>query len=222
MQKKIVAIIPARKGSKRIKNKNIRLFNGKPLIEWTIAAAKKSKFVDEIYITTNDEEVKIIAKKNKIKVINRPRHLANSFIMPDYAIKHAYLKIKKDFDYIIMLHPTSPLRTSQNIDDAVKDIINSKADSLLSVHEESPFLWEKRKSFYHSINYNFKKRPRSQNFKILRENGAIYITKPEIYIKYNNRLGGKIFVSKINYFNSMDINTEEDFMITESLIKSFI
>ena len=83
MKKKIVVIIPARKGSKRIKNKNIRLFNGKPLIEWTIIAAKKSKFVDEIYITTNDEEVKAIAKKNKIKIINRPRHLANSFIMQD-------------------------------------------------------------------------------------------------------------------------------------------
>jgi CMP-N,N'-diacetyllegionaminic acid synthase len=222
MKKKIVAIIPARKGSKRIKNKNIRLFNGKPLIEWTIAAAKKSKFVDEIYITTNDEKVKIIAKKNKIKIINRPRHLANSFIMPDYAIKHAYLQINKDFDYIIMLHPTSPLRTSKNIDNAVKDIINSKADSLLSVHEESPFLWEKRKRFYHSINYNFKKRPRSQNFKILRENGAVYVTKPEIYTKYNNRLGGKIFISKMNSLNSIDINTEEDFVISEKLMRSFI
>ena len=102
MKNKIVVIIPARKGSKRIKNKNTRLLNGKPLIEWTIAAAKKSKFVNEIYITTNDEKVKIIAKNNKIKIINRPRHLANSFIMPDYAIKHAYLQIKKDFDYIIL------------------------------------------------------------------------------------------------------------------------
>ena len=209
--KSFICIVPARGGSKRIKNKNLVKFLKKPLIQWTIDFAKKSKYIDYIYISTDDKKIINFSKKKKIKFINRPKTLSNNKIMPDAAVKHAYIKIKKKSDFIVTLQPTSPLRNAYDIDNAIKTIVNSKADSLTSVFQTKAFLWEKKnKGFFKPINFDVKNRPRSQDINFLQENGAIMITREKILLRTGLRLGGKISVSIMSEENSVDIDIYKD------------
>lgn len=220
MKPKIIAIIPARGGSTRIKNKNIKIFNKKPLIAWTIKAALQSKLIDDVYVTSENENILKISKKYLANTIKRPKKLSNSIINHDGAIRHAYLKINKKYDYIITLQPTSPLRSTNDIDGAIKEIIKAKADSLLSVFKTHAFIWKKSHNYYLPTNYNFNKRPRSQESVSFQESGAIYITKPKILIKKKNRLGGKIAAYCLNFWKSIDIDHIEDFNMAEILKKN--
>jgi len=208
---KILALIPARANSKRVKNKNLRNLNGKPLIFWSILAAKKSKYITEICITSDSQAILEYAKKQKVKTIKRPKKLANDIIHADEAMIHAYQSLNKKYDYIIMLQPTSPLRNSKHINDAIKKIFYSKKDSLLSVCKNSKFIWKKKNNNFYPINYNIKKRPRHQDVKFYQENGAIYITKPNILLKNRNRLGGKIDIFLMDQECSIDIDSLKDF-----------
>ena len=220
MKPKIIAIIPARGGSTRIKNKNIKIFDKKPLIAWTIKAALESKLIDDVYVTSENEKILKISKKYLANTIKRPKKLSNSIIHVDEAIRHAYLKINKDYHYIVILQPTSPLRTAKDIDGSIKKIIKTKADSLISAFKTHAFIWKKSHNYYLPTNYNFNKRPRSQESESFQENGAIYITKPKILIKKNNRLGGKITAYCLNFWRSIDIDHIEDFYIGEILKKN--
>ena len=217
--KSFLCIIPARSGSKRIKNKNLVNFLGSPLILKTIEAALKSVFIDDIYVTTNDKKILRLCKKINIKTINRPAKLCNPIIMPDFAVLHAYKFIKKKYDYIITLQPTSPLRDSNDIDRSIIDIVTQQGDSLISVFESKYFMWEKKKKFYKPINYDYKNRPRSQDFSFYVENGAIQITKPKILLKTNNRLGGNICISIMSENKSIDIDNYDDLKKAKLLAK---
>lgn len=218
MKKKIVAIIPARGGSQRIKNKNIKKIYNKPLLVWTILAAQKSKLVDEIYVTSDNDKILKIAKKCGVNCILRPQKLSNNTIMPDAAVLHAFQKIGKNFDYIVTLQPTSPLRQATDIDRAISEIIKEKGDSLLSAFKTHAFMWEKKK-YTCKANYNIFKRPRSQDSERYQENGSIYVTKPKIFIKNKNRLGGKIIISEMERYASIDIDSFEDFKIAGLILK---
>ncbi len=220
---KILALIPARGNSKRIKNKNLRNLNGKPLIFWSILAAKKSKHIKEICITSDSQTILEYAKKQKVKTIIRPKKLANDTIHADEAMIHAYQSLNEKYDYIVMLQPTSPLRSSKHIDDAIKKIFYSKKDSLLSVCKNSKFIWKKKNNNFCPINYNIKKRPRHQDVNFYQENGAIYITKPNVLLKNKNRLGGKINVfimdqeSSLDIDNLSDLKKAKDYMIKKNI-----
>jgi len=220
VKSKIIAIIPARGGSTRVKNKNIKIFNKKPLIVWTIEAALKSKLITDVYVTSENKSILKISKKYLANIIKRPKKLSNSIIMPDAAVRHAYLKINKDYDYIVTLQPTSPLRQAKDIDEAIKKIIKTGADSLLSVFKTHPFIWKKLYNYYMPTNYNIKKRPRSQDSNLFQETGAIYITKPKILIENHNRLGGKIITHSMSIWRSLDIDNIEDFNKGEILAKN--
>lgn len=217
--KSFLCIIPARAGSKRIKNKNLVNFLGSPLILKTIDAAKKSNFIDDIYVTTNDKKIIQLCKKIGIKTIIRPKKLCNPIIMPDFAVLHAYKFINKKYDYIITLQPTSPLRDSNDIDKSIIDIVAKEGDSLISVFESKYFMWEKKRKFFKPINYDYKNRPRSQDFSFFIENGAIQITKPKILLQTSNRLGGSICISVMSENKSIDIDTLEDLKKAKLLAK---
>ena len=97
MKKKILIIITARGGSTRIKNKNLKIFNKKPLLYWTIRSAQKSKCNADIYVSSENKNILKVAKNLGSEIIHRPKILSNKTIMPDAAIKHAMLKIKKNY-----------------------------------------------------------------------------------------------------------------------------
>jgi len=207
---KILALIPARGNSKRIKNKNLRIVNGKPLIFWTINSARKSKYITNVTVTSDSRKILNVSKKYSANTVLRPKSMSGDIVHADMALKHAYNYINEKFDYIIMLQPTCPLRTSKHIDEAIKKIHRNKKDSLLSVCKDSVFLWGKKFNNFKPLNYNLKKRPRHQDTNFYRENGSIYITKPKILLQNNNRLEGKIDIYLMEKQDSLDIDTLDD------------
>ena len=223
IKKTFLAIIPARGNSQRIKNKNLFKLNNKPLIYWTINSAVKSKYISSVCVTSDSNQILNYCEKLNVKTILRPKKLSGNIIMPDDAIKHAYLKLKKKYDFIVMLQPTSPLRTSEDIDNAIEIIIKDKSESLFSSSVETGFIWKKSKNSYRPINYNFKKRPRSQgnqDISFYIENGAIYISKSNLFTKSSNRLGGKISTYIMPYDRSVDIDSIQDFKEAEKIFNS--
>ncbi len=221
-KKKILAVITAKGNSTRIKNKNIKKYLNSSLLEISIVNALKSKYICDVCITSESQKILNISKKYPVILIKRPKKLSNNLIMPDYAVVHAINKIKKKFDYIILLHPTSPLRSYKHIDEAIVKAEKEKADSLLSAFKTHSFLWKRsKKNYIKPINYNYLKRPRSQDNIQFQENGAIYVTKAHIYKKYNNRLGGRISVYPMNFWDSFDVDNVEDLKNIQLLQKSF-
>jgi len=216
-ENKIVAIIPARGGSKGIPKKNIKNLSGKPLICWSIEQALNSKLVCDVYVSTDDEEIKNISKNFGAKVIHRPEELSGDKASTESALLHASEYLKKDYDYMILLQCTSPVRTSEQIDNAIKQILTEKTDSLLSGYTNDSFLWLNGKS----INYNYKNRPRRQDKEWeFVENGSIYIFKKNILLNEKNRLGGKISQFMMPKWMSFEIDELFDFELVEFLMNN--
>ncbi|MHA1252132.1 MAG: cytidylyltransferase domain-containing protein, partial [Candidatus Helarchaeota archaeon] len=217
-KKKFVALIPARGGSKGIPRKNIKMLYNKPLLAYSIEQSLYSENIDETYVSTDDNLIKKISFKYGAKVIERPFNLATDTASTESVMIHAAEYLNYDFDYMVLLQPTSPLRFSWQIDEAIELILNKKGDSLLSVCENDAFLWDPNGN---SINYDYKKRPRRQDKKWeLRENGSIYITKKELLLKENNRLGGKIIFYKMPKWMSFEIDNNFDFQLVEWILKT--
>ena len=215
-----LAVIPARGNSQRIKNKNLIKLNKKPLIYWTIKSALESKYISDVCVTSDSEKILNYCKNFDVKTILRPKKLSGNVIMPDEAVKHAYLKLKIKYDFIVMLQPTSPLRKFQDIDRAIAIILKDKSKSLFSSSIESRFIWKKTKNNYCPINYNFKKRPRHQDISFYFENGAIYISRSSLFTKKANRLGGKISNYVMPLKRSIDIDNIKDLEEAEKIMKS--
>ncbi|MBT5399162.1 acylneuraminate cytidylyltransferase family protein [bacterium] len=226
---KFIAIIPARGGSKRLPRKNILNLNGKPLIGWTIEAALKSKYIDEVMVTTDDDEIIDISKKIGAKVpFKRPAELSDDTSLRPKVIKHTldYYKHQKEinFDYLIYLQPTSPLRTSDAIDKAIEYMFKKQADAVISVCKvEHPLHWsgslpdnKDMKNFLSSFAIRSRSQDLEKNFRL---NGAIYICDVRkfyeqscIFLKEN------IFAYEMSQDVSVDIDTKIDFLFADFLM----
>ena len=140
----VIALIPARGGSKGIKNKNIKLLNGKPLIYYTIMAAKKSKLIDRIIVSTDDKRIKSVAIKYGAEVpFIRPKKLSQDHILDYPVILHAVKKLKlnlnkKRNDILVFLRPTMPLRSHKDIDSGIKEILFKKNVKCIRSVRKSP------------------------------------------------------------------------------------
>lgn len=149
--KKILAIIPARGGSKGLPGKNIKMLCGKPLIGWTIEQAKKSVYIDEIFISTDSDEIAEVAESFGVKVPSlRPTELATDASPSSAFVLHTinlYRKKGIEFDYILLLEPTSPLRKKGDIDNAISslpdDNVCAGVVSMGEVHMEHPSIVKK-------------------------------------------------------------------------------
>ena len=144
--KKILCLIIARGRSKRIKNKNMCIINGKPLIYWTLKEAKKSKYIDAVCINSDSNKILNYCKKENIKIaIKRPLKLSLDKSDKWETVKFTYNYLKTRgiiYDYILLLQPTSPLRKVQHIDECIKKVSNNKIDGLISVCKtECPREW---------------------------------------------------------------------------------
>jgi YrbI family 3-deoxy-D-manno-octulosonate 8-phosphate phosphatase len=225
LNKSIISIIPARGGSKGIPNKNIIEISGKPLIAWTIEQSISTKTISKTYVSTNDAQIAAVAEQFGAEIIWRPNELSGDKSTSESAISHAlnYLKTEKQIvpDYIVFLQATSPLRKVDDIDNAILKIISEDADSLFSGAEFDDFLfWEKNGSDLRSINYDYKNRGcRQDRLPQFVENGSLYVFKPEILLKTNNRLGGKTSIYEMDFWQSWEIDTLEDVELIEFYIK---
>lgn len=127
---RILVVIPARGGSKRIPRKNIRLFDGQPLIAWSIYAARQSKHIDRIVVSTEDDEIRRVAHKLGAEVIDRPAHLATDTASSEDVMRHVLYELPK-YAMIVLLQPTSPYRSPEDIDACIE--ICSVCDACISV-----------------------------------------------------------------------------------------
>ncbi len=220
--RKIAAIIPARGGSKRIPKKNIRCIAGVPLVAYTIEASKRSRLLDRTVVSTDDEEIERIAKQYGAEVIRRPKELATDTASLEPVLQQV-LKELEEKDryrpyYIVLLQPTTPLRTPEQIDKAIEKALQTNADSVLSVCEaQHYYLSGAMDGDRYLPDYN--QRPRSQDMpKRYRENGAIYVTKRDFLFKENNRIGGDIRAIVMDPLSSIDVDNAEEFEFIENLI----
>ncbi|EKD55794.1 MAG: Acylneuraminate cytidylyltransferase [uncultured bacterium] len=218
INKSFLAVIPARGGSKRIPRKNIIEVAGKPLLAWTIEAAHKSKYVTRTVVTSEDKEILDVARRYDADVIERSNELANDYAASEPVILDAIEKLEKlgnVYDYVILLQPTSPLRNNIDIDMAVERLINSDADSLISVYEpeHSPckaFVMNKD-NYIESLLKGKEPFMRKQDLpKIFMPNGAIYITKINNFKCTMNLCPAKTIPFVMTLEKSIDVDTASD------------
>lgn len=226
-EKKILAVIPARGGSKGIPKKNIIDLLGKPLLYYSIKSAKESKYIDKVIISTDDFEIAEVAKKLGAEVpFLRPKEISGDKAKSIDAFIHAIKELEKleeKYDYILLLQNTSPLRQSWHIDEAIEKLIESNERSLVSVSEvtEHPCIMRTLNEKDETINIlNLNGDMRRQDFSpIYIVNGAIYIQKNDEYLNLNTNLnGGKLaYVMAREY--SVDIDEYLDLDIATHYLK---
>ena len=221
-KKNIIAIIPARGGSKGIPNKNIIDCMGKPLIAHSIEYAKESDLVTSIYVSTDDAKIAEVAKQYGAEIIDRPDSISGDTATTESAIEHVLNNIPKP-DIVILLQATSPLRPKGSLNKSIKKMTSEKYDSLLSLSPTHRFSW-KINGDEAIPKYDFKNRPRRQDIpeseQAYIENGSIYIFTYENFIKHNNRLGGKIGYVVFEEEFSFEIDTPTDLIVIDSIAKT--
>ena len=234
---KIVAVIPARGGSKRIPRKNIKNFCGKPLIAWTILGALKSKYLDRVIVSTDDEEIAKIAKKYGAEApFLRPAELAIPTIGLEPVLKHSYEWLLENENYkadaLALLLPTAPLRQTRHIDDAIEIFKKKKSDSVVAINEtpasHSPY-WtlvinKKGKVTLWNGSGLENRITRSQDFpqKCYSWNDLAYVFKPKNLFKkvpnlYGDNVEQYIIPDPSRY--EADINTPDDWEAAEIKFK---
>ena len=226
---KILGLIPARSGSKGIPQKNIKKLLGKPLIKYSIDAAKKSKKIDRVVVSTDSSSIANLSKKYGAEIpFLRPKSISKDNTPIGKVISHALNSLKKQNyvpDMIVILQPTSPLRTSNLIDKGIKNLQKSKADSLISIsnikqHPFSSFFIEnKHLKFFKSNAEKFYQRQKYPPLYF--PTGALYIFWNKTFKTYKSIYGKKILPLITSEEESIDIDTNFDIFMCEMIIKNW-
>jgi N-acylneuraminate cytidylyltransferase len=217
---KIFCIIPARTGSKRIKNKNIVKIKGKELILYSLESAIKCKKIEKIFVSTNSKIITNICSKYKdsrLKIISRSKKSETDTASTEILLNE-FLK-KHHCDILILLQATNIFIKQKDLSDAIDKFIKDKYDSMLSVVKSDRFFWEDKKKNFYPINYNPKKRPRSQNINnFYVENGSFYIFFTNKFKKEKSRLFKKIGFYEMEKKAYFEIDNKEDLNIVKKII----
>ncbi len=218
---KIVALIPARLGSIRVKSKNLRLLAGKPLIYYAIDALKKAKSFDEIYVNSESELIGKVAERYGIPFYKRPAELALSTSMIDEYI-YEFLK-NTPCDVLAVVNPTSPFITPQEIDDCIDHFIKSDCDTQLACEDVRTHSFVKGKE----VNFSTKgKHPRSQDIPPVQAlNFAVTVWKSQAFIDHYEAHGHAVYTGKLGFYafdglSNIDIDWEEDFQLAEVIMEN--
>lgn len=216
---KILSIIPARGGSKGLPGKNLRPCHGVPLIVHSIRQSLACPLIDRTVVSTDDEAIARVARGHGAQVpFLRPAELARDDSTTESAMEHALDFLEREEGYlpeaILLLQPTSPLRTPGDLIGAIELFQNEGAGSLLSVFNNAHFLWsgETRRP----LNYDHNHRPRRQDKEWeLVENGSLYLTRVSTFREAKNRLGGKIAMYVMPAWRSPEIDDQDDLRLVE-------
>lgn len=227
-KKKILALIPARGGSKGVPRKNIRLLSGKPLIGWTIDQARESRYIDEIIVSTEDPAIAEVSKKSgAIVPFIRPRALAEDASPMIDVIIHA-LKWLRDnggiFDLVVLLQPTSPLRTPEDIDRAIELFFSKKAKTVVAVclAGHHPYRMNilprngRMNKFIKPCNVHIGRQKLPVFYYI---NGAVYVADINYIMRYKTLYGNNTYAYIMPEERSVDIDNEIDFYFSEYLLR---
>jgi len=224
----VLAIIPARSGSKRLKHKNTLMLRGKPLVQWSIDAALASSVVTETVLSSDDAFIEDLCSKQGLPFIKRPAQLATDTATSMDVVIHVldHYKAKgRHFDYVLLLQPTSPLRTARHIDEAFSLLSTKGCDGVLSVCEcaDHPY-WSKAldddlnmKNFLPSDYQSTRKQDLPKYYKL---NGAIYLHRYDAIMNEKTFfLSDNIYAYLMSAEASVDVDTELDFRFAECLLE---
>ncbi|MFL1781202.1 Acylneuraminate cytidylyltransferase family protein [Candidatus Hepatincolaceae symbiont of Richtersius coronifer] len=232
---KIIAFVPLRGGSKSIPFKNIKDFCGKPLVYWLLKQLEMS-VLDKIFVATDSMEIADTVEKFNLKKVNiyqrEAKNAQDTSSTEDVMLEFINKNNFSDKDLFILAQATSPFTKACHIDEALKQLKAQNADSLLTAVLIKRFFWEHNNSSKdvstlmsagsRPINYDFKSRPRRQDFKgWLMENGAFYINSIDNIRISNNRLSGKIAIYEMPEYTGLEIDEPHDWLIAEQLFKKY-
>lgn len=222
--KKILAVIPARGGSKGVPRKNIKLLGNKPLIAWTIEAGLNSKYIDRVILSSDDSEIATVARQfNCDTPFIRPQELASDTADSASVVQHALGAVSEDYDYFVLLQPTSPFRNSTHIDSALELMFKNNAHSIVSVVESqsNPYwmCWVTESGQMLNVLDGSEKYSRRQELPIAYMlNGAIYIVEIKKFLEEKKFIFDGTLAFKMSSDESIDIDTFDDFEFAESKI----
>jgi N-acylneuraminate cytidylyltransferase len=212
---KIIAIIPARGGSKGLPRKNILPLNNKPLISYVINAALNSRYLKGVYVSTEDKEIAAISKAYGAKVIKRPAKLSSDTASSESALIHAAKQI--DCTHILFLQCTCPLTTTEDINQMIVNYLKEGADTMFTVTEpECRFLWDEDGN---PVGHTLPRKRRQDLKPVYRETGAMYLMSKEGLLKYKDRFHGKMHIYKMPKDRSYDIDTKPGLEFVEKLMR---
>jgi CMP-N,N'-diacetyllegionaminic acid synthase len=212
----VLAIIPARAGSKGIRNKNLVEVGGKPLVDWTLDAVEESQAIEKAILTSDGPPILDRARGKTLAFQRAPYHSTD-----DSQIEGAMGEVldaisleQPPYDIIVLLQPTSPLRRGRHIDEAVQMLRDSDADCVISVVPSHVLLWRSGIAPLYPIQM----RPRRQDLQQFEENGAIYAFTRKHWERTRNRIGGKTLLYEMSEEHGYQVDTELDLWLMEHLL----
>jgi CMP-N-acetylneuraminic acid synthetase len=224
----VLAVITARGGSKGIPGKNIKVLNGKPLLVWSIDAAKCAKSVSRIVVSSDDEDILKVATNSSSEIIKRPAKLATDRASSESVVEHVLrtLKQKEGYvpDFILLLQPTSPLRTALDIDTLMELMQESKAELGISVFVVDKkylkmYILKGGKYLEGAVDKRYPYWPRQKLPAAYLPNGALYLMKTSAFVKNHNFIAKKVVPYVMEAERSVDIDDLEDFKLAAKLLK---
>lgn len=220
MNKNVVAIVPMKAHSERVKNKNFRDFNDKPLFYWIFNTLSKSKYISNIILDTDSQELadKVLSYFPDIKVMIRPEHLRGDFVSVNKLIENVISQT--DNEYFIQTHSTNPCLKTETINKAIDMFLSSSDyDSLFAVNRLQTRLYDKD---FKALNHNPKELIRTQDLDpIYEENSNFYIFSKQSFSKTDARIGNKPYLFEMDTLEALDIDTENDFKLAEIVMQQF-
>ncbi len=223
----VIAIIPARGGSKGIELKNMTLVGDRPLIAYTIERALESNEIQQVYVSTDHPTISSYAASLGTIVVTRPNEISGDHAQIEDAMSHMFENFAIDSDWagawtdddlVVLLQPTSPLRRPHDIDGAIRHLRDGQFDSVFSATPIFPYVWMPAGSGDGTMQRAFREHElprlnRQDRQPMLQENGAIYVTRIPYFLAEHNRLSGHIGHYRMPPFTALEIDTEFDIAV---------
>lgn len=219
--KRFLAVIPARGGSKGVPRKNIRSLNGRPLLAYTVDQVTNVREIDLAVVSTEDPEIRLVAESQGMRVIDRPAMYATDDSPTEAALLHVLDALaehgESDWDYIIVLEPTSPLRSAETIKKCITTIVQHDAPSLLTVRESRENVGAIENGYFHPLRTGAPRR-RQERMPFYIESSTVYVCRVDYLRATRSLVADPWCACVVPDIEAVDINTSEDFLFAESLI----
>lgn len=223
----VLAITPARGGSKGVPRKNIKPMAGKPLLQYTVEAARACPLITRHVVNTEDDEIGAVAESLGVEVQGRPEDFwhDNTFQEVDRLLQWAVADFESRdgrVEIVVLLYPTAPLRPTQAITDCIDMVLNQGYDSALTLREDRSYIWKRidHGATVEPVNYDPKRRGPNQleGWNQWVENKAVYVMKRDLLMETGCRLGGRVGFVEMSKLESIDIDTPDDFALAEQIL----